>query len=379
MKIRKKSFFPTLALLLILAGCQLDAPSITDPEYTLSGERITSEDQTAPSGAESSAPASEDLPPREGMTRSRLTNEWVDEKVAATRPIAVMIPNESRAVPHYNLSKASVLYEAKVEGSMTRMMAIFEDWQKLNKIGNVRSIRSYFVFWAMEWDSIIVHFGGPYFVYDVLNQDGVDNIDGTYDSIVFFRTTDREMPHNAYASGPGILESAKRSSFSLEYRGVTEEDHFHFADPDAPNTLSQYGEKAQDATYVDMTAAYPLTRCYFDYNDQDHLYYRSQYLSGSTDGPHVDGYTDKQLSFSNLIVQYVKQEDIGNGYLAMQCHDVTRDGWFFTMGKGIHVTWQKTQDYGATRYFDDAGNEVTFNTGKTMILIIRDGDKFTFR
>ncbi len=30
--------------------------------------------------------------PAEGMVRSRLTNEWVDADVAATRPIAVMIP-----------------------------------------------------------------------------------------------------------------------------------------------------------------------------------------------------------------------------------------------------------------------------------------------
>lgn len=33
--------------------------------------------------------------PAEGMVRSRLTNEWVDADVAATRPIAVMIPNEA--------------------------------------------------------------------------------------------------------------------------------------------------------------------------------------------------------------------------------------------------------------------------------------------
>ena len=38
-------------------------------------------------------------PPAEGMVRSRLTNEWVDADVAATRPIAVMIPNEASAIP----------------------------------------------------------------------------------------------------------------------------------------------------------------------------------------------------------------------------------------------------------------------------------------
>ena len=64
------------------------------------------------------------------------------------------------------------------------------------------------------------------------------------------------------------------------------------------------------------------------------------------------------------------------GYLAFQCHDTTRDGWFFTNGKGIHVNWEKTSDYGATRYYDDAGNEIELNTGKTMVCIVEDGDSF---
>ena len=66
------------------------------------------------------------------------------------------------------------------------------------------------------------------------------------------------------------------------------------------------------------------------------------------------------------------------GYLVMQCHDDTRDGWFFTNGKGIHVKWAKESDYGATRYYDDAGNEITLNTGKTMICIVNERDSFTF-
>ena len=39
----------------------------------------------------------EDVPPEEGMVRSRITNEWVDEEVNNTRPITVMIPNTKTA------------------------------------------------------------------------------------------------------------------------------------------------------------------------------------------------------------------------------------------------------------------------------------------
>ena len=376
MKTRKKLLFTLFIVLLALAGCEFGDTDM-DPDHRLSGEAISSDD---PSDPEGTSPIINDplLPPRDGMVRSILTNEWIDEEIAEARPIAVIIPNESRAQPHYNLSKASIVYEAKVEGSMTRLMAIYENWQHLEKIGNVRSIRRYFAYWAFEWDPIIVHYGGPYFAYEVLDTDTTENVDGTQDTSAFFRTTDREAPHNAYTSGPGIISSIKQHGYSMNYRGLTMDHHFTFASGQ-PNDLSQYGESAETATYVDMTGAYPLTRCYFNYDPESELYYRFQYLSGSNDGPHVDGATGEQLSFSNLIVQRVKQETMENGYLVMQCHDTTKDGWFFTKGKGIHVTWQKTGDYEPTQYFDDDGNEIQLNTGKTMILIIKDTDQFTFR
>ena len=40
------------------------------------------------------------------------------------------------------------------------------------------------------------------------------------------------------------------------------------------------------------------------------------------------------------------------------------------------MNWKKTSDYGATRYYDDAGNEIELNTGKTMVCIVEDGDSF---
>ena len=118
-------------------------------------------------------------PPAEGMVRSRLTNEWVDADVAATRPIAVMIPNEASAIPQYSLSDASIIYEANVENRMTRMMAIYEDWQNLDKIGNIRSLRDYYAYWAFEWDAFIVHFGGPFFINELLAQPDTQDVDGT--------------------------------------------------------------------------------------------------------------------------------------------------------------------------------------------------------
>lgn len=321
------------------------------------------------------------VPPQEGMVHSRLTNEWVDESVANTRPIAVMTPNEHNAQPHYGLSIASVIYEANVEGRMTRLLAIYEDWENLEKIGNVRSLRTYYAYWAFEWDAFIIHIGHPFYVDDLIAAPDTQTINESNnpDSVAFYRDETRQRPHNAFVTGQKILDAVNRKGYSLEYRGLTDSSHFRFASASNQNTLEQYGTDAKSAVYIDMSGCYPLTRCYFDYNPEDGLYYRSQYLSGGTDGPHIDAMTGEQLTFKNILVQNVKAWDLGDGYLAFQCADNTEDGWYFTNGKGIHVTWEKSSDYGSTKYYDDFGNEIILNTGKTMICIVQSGDNFTFR
>lgn len=381
---RIKLWLLTAAVAVVLTACGSEEgakdPVIVEPsaipiESGTQQESNQESQETTPTG-----PIDDTLPPAEGMVRSRLTNEWVDADVANTRPIAVMTPNESAALPHYNLSQASVIYEANVEGRMTRMLALYENWEDLDKIGNIRSLRLYYGYWGVEWDAYIVHFGGPFFVNDFLAQKNVQDIDGNSgsDDAAFFRSNDRKKPHNAYATGEGLKKVIEKKGYDLSYRGLADENHYQFTSKAEPNTLSQYSD-AKDATYIDMSSCYPLTRCYFEYNENDGLYYRSQHLSGSSDGPHIDAVNGEQLTFSNIIVQYTKHEELGEGYLAFQCHDTTRDGWFFTNGKGIHVNWKKTSDFGATRYYDDNGKEITLNTGKTMVLIVEDGDTFTFK
>ena len=369
------------ALAVLCCGCAEalpDSPIIIDSQ---AGTPSASPDSTSTDNGQSIVTEDDTLPPHSGMVRSYLTNEWIEPEVAEKRPVAVMIPNEASAIPHYNLSEASVLYEANVEGRMTRMMAIFEDWESLNKIGNVRSLRNYYAYWAFEWDAYIVHIGGPLFINDLIDEETTDSIDENdwEGNLAFFRTGDRSTPHNAYVSGSGLAKAINKYGYSQTDRGLRDSYHYNFAGKAVPNTLQQYGENAMDAVYIDMSGCYPLTRCYFEYNEEDGLYYRSQHLVGGTDGPHTDGATGKQLSFKNILVQNVSYEEIGEGYLAFQVHDNTMDGWYFTNGKGIHVNWEKSSDYGATRYYDDAGNEIVMNTGKTMVCIVEKGDNFTFR
>lgn len=374
MKRIQVALFAAAASAMVFTGCgESDAP-VSGTDVIV--ETIASETETETS--ETSVEIIElDEAPAEGMVRSKLTNEWIDEALYDQRPIAVMIPNESSAVPHYGLSEASILYECNVEGSMTRMMAIFDDYESLEKIGNIRSLRDYYAYWAFEWDAVICHFGGPYYIDDVIAKSTTDHLDGTALSDPYFRTSDRKAPHNAYANGTLIKGMMENKKIQTTDRGLADETHYNFTTPNNPNTLTQYSS-AEDASYVNMTGCYPVTRCYFEYNAADGLYYRSQYLSGSSDGPHIDGANGEQLTFSNLLIQscdYAVRDQ--KGYLWFSTVD-SGDAWFITQGKLIKCTWKKDSEFAATRYYDESGNEITLNTGKTMVMIIENGTMFDY-
>lgn len=305
--------------------------------------------------------------------RSILTNEVVDSSITSLRPIAVMIPNNESALPHYNVSKAGVLYECNVEYNITRLMAIIEDWQNLERIGNVRSTRDYYVYWAQEWDPLLVHYGNIWYADEILARDDVHNINGvTDDGTAFYRVTDenRIFEQTAYTSGQGIMKAATKLGYSLYHDEDASKQHFFFASDTQPQRLADY-EESFNVTKLDLKNVYTVDKPWFEYNADDELYYRYEY-----NGPHMDAATNEQLSFKNIIIQFTYYEKRPDGqYLIYQCHDTTQDGYYLTNGKAIHITWKKLGEFGNTMYFDDSGKNLNINEGKTMICIVQEGDK----
>ncbi len=352
------------------------------PEETTVEEQQPEETEAEPEPEEE--PVEEvvdnEQPPREGMVRSSMTNEWIDAELAERRPLAVMYPINKQAQPQYGLDRVEVFYEIMEEGDMSRQMAIMEDWSDLGRIGNIRSIRDYFVYAGLEWDPVFIHFGGPeLYVKSILTREDVDNINGVGGGMgpdygAYYRVpAGSTSEHTAYTDGQHVLDAIDRAGFSKNHRSqYWEPNHFQFVNASNPNTLEQYSN-AVAATEIDMTKAFPVTQSALTYNESDHKYYKRLYGNAQ-----CDAVTGTQLAFDNVIIQntyYERRDD--HGYLAFQMHDTTRDGYFITRGKMIHVTWRKEGDYKPTRYFDDNGNEIKLNTGKTMIFVVRLGDSFT--
>lgn len=351
------------ATILLCIGCGKKEKA-ADPA---SSEVATVEEtETEPVEEETEAVTVEESSPA-GKVRNPITNEWIDQSLENQRPISVMYNNVQAALPQANISKADLIYECNVEGSLTRLMCVFKDWKSLEKIGPVRSCRDYYVYWALEWDSIYCHFGGPeLYVKNILSRSDVNHLDGiALDGSTFFRTTDRKAPHNAYTSGEGVAKSLAQYGYSETYTQNYQGQHFQFSADNAPVTL----DNGIAATTVQP--GYKINKPVFTYNATDGLYYREQYGQ-----PHVDQVTGQQIAVKNIILQntYYEVRD-AKGYLAFRDADKGKSGYYITNGKAIPITWEKNGDYDSTTYYDQSGNEITLNTGKTFICIIEDGEE----
>jgi len=113
------------------------------------------------------------------------------------RTLAIVIDNVGTAIPQASLNEAMIVYEATVEGGLTRFLAIYKD-PKVETIGPTRSARPYFIDYALENDSIFVHFGGSPKALSEVQSLRINNVNGIDDpGKVFWRTNKKTAPHNA--------------------------------------------------------------------------------------------------------------------------------------------------------------------------------------
>lgn len=308
-----------------------------------------------------------------GMVRSFLTGKLVPESIGRTKAISVMFNNIQDALPQSGISNAEIVYESPVEGGITRLMGILEDYQDVERIGSVRSCRNYYVYFAREFNTYYLHFGQAVYALDLLNLDSTLNLSGleSEGEIVYYRSDDFASPHNVFTNydmiWDGIDYMNYPTTYSDEYLGTN--GHYLFAADDAPVTLDQ----GLDAAVV--VPGYSYNNAYFVYDAETAKYTRYQY--GDTQ---IDYLTGNALKYDNIIFQYCDWTAFDeNGYLNI---DVLSggNGKYITRGKTIDVTWKKdtvntedpfaNENFGVTHYYDTDGNEITLNQGKTWVCIV---------
>jgi hypothetical protein len=293
----------------------------------------------------------------DGRVRSYLTGLWVDAAIGERRPLAIMMSNDKEAAPQYGMNHAGVIYEAPVEAGMNRFMSLIEDFDELERIGSVRSCRTYYTYFARQFEAIYAHFGQSTFAKPYLaNVDNLNGIEGKGSS-AYYRSTDKKSPHNAYASGEKILDAIDKMGYSLDYpEGYG--GNFRFARDvislaDAPGAVEAYK----------VTPGYVYNKPWFEYNEAEYLYYRFQYGKA-----HLGD--EGQLAVTNILLLYCPYAHYATtAYLNINVHG-DNYGYYVTRGAAVPIHWIKDTEFGVTRYYDGDGEEIILNQGKTWICII---------
>ena len=343
--------------------------SASDDEFSTEDEVTVAAEETVEEEEEEDEEDEEEEVAPEGMYRSELTNEWISEDIKDQRPIAVMVDNESTALYHYGLSQADIVYEmmnSTANGYITRFMALFKDYESIDMIGSIRSTRPTNLMIAPEWNAIVCHDGGPVYINTYLANDYVDNFSGGFTRV----SNGKSYEFTEYICDDDMEQKFANSSVDKEYNEYAPtEDHFQFASESNPVVLSEVYSSAISATYIDLPFDHNGSELQYDEESGTYLYY--EYGKA-----HIDpGNNNTQLAFTNVILQEMSYSQLdSNGYMVWNCLDESWQytGYYITGGEAIEIHWTKHSDTDRTIYYDENGEEITINTGKTYIAFVAD-------
>ncbi len=294
------------------------------------------------------------------MYRSELTNEWISQAIQNQRPVAIMVDNEKTALNHYGLTQADIVYEmmnSTANDEVTRLMCIVKDWGSITRFGSIRSVRPTNFMIAPEYNAVLIHDGGPFYINDYLANPWVNNLSGGFARI----DNGKAREFTEYVTTGEIASRMKAKGYSTDYNSYYQGQQWQFADG---ANLGGYGD-AFGCSQVDLP--FPHNASQLDYDAASNTYLYSEYGRA-----HVDPQNgNKQLAFTNVIVQCADLTQLdANGYMQFNVQNASGSGYYITGGMAIPVTWSKASATEPTTFYDSNGAEITLNTGKTYIALV---------
>lgn len=280
------------------------------------------------------------------------------------RVYAVMIDNSVDAWPPSGVDQAFLVIEAPVEASIPRLEAFFEAGTEVDKIGPVRSARPYFVDWADEFDALYAHVGGSNDALELISSRGTFDLNEFSHGNSYWRSSDRSAPHNAYTStellAAAVLKAEERDRASDVLYGT-----WSFKDA----ALSSSANDQSSAIEVRFNS--DLYAVDWTYDAQTGTYLRSQ---GGRESVTEGGV---RLSASNVAVVVTDVEVLD----AVGRREIRTTGtgtaWLLQDGVTREVTWKKPSVTERLAFYDEAGNEIEMNAGKTWIEVVPDESDVT--
>jgi len=290
---------------------------------------------------------------------SNLDGVKYKKDIANRHPIAIMVENHPDARPQVGLDKASIIYEAEAEGGITRFMPIYGP-EDADKVGPVRSARTYFLDWALEYNAFYAHCGGNSDALEIIPQIGIKDLDQfSYGTQAYWRESeDKAIEHTLYTDTNKLREIAKSNGWetstsdfrALKFKTDIKEEN-----------------RPQSQT-VNVNFSGPLYNVQWIYDKKDNNYSR---MMGGVN--HNDRITGQQLKTKNIIVQEVPRSliEYANGDTGWKMQTVGEgNAYIFLDGKKIDAKWKKENRNSRTIFYDPNGNEIELNPGVTWYEIL---------
>lgn len=312
------------------------------------------------------------------------------ERSTNSRPVAVMVNNiansqRQNARPQRGIGSADLLIEAKVEGGITRLCAVFSDADSIPEVGPLRSGRDQFLQLLVPWNILYYHDGESIFCtqfihvynYSGLNIGGKNYFNTPVHPHVAHRIKRNEnvaYEHTEFTSAKEIRQAAADAGIGLTY--PYEGTFFRFADyrTDAVNDLAD--APSARSILITHSASYKTS---FAYNSWNRNYKMSMYSSRTKKfEAAVDELTGKPLTFANVVICFANI-----AAYAGDSHDVQEvqyveggQAYLFTSGGVQMGRWEKGHPTHPIRLYTDAGEEMTLNRGKTYFALV-DNDEWS--
>lgn len=154
---------------------------------------------------------------RECVKERALDGVYISRWEKELYPVAVVIDNKHEARPWAGLSYAGLVFEAPVEGGITRFMAVYSSAREIEKIGPVRSVRPYYVDWALGLGALIAHCGGSPQALSIISSDAELrelDLDQFSNGFYYWRSGDRIAPHNLYTSSDRLSRARNKKEIT---------------------------------------------------------------------------------------------------------------------------------------------------------------------
>lgn len=320
------------------------------------------------------------------------------------RPLFIMIENHEEARPQSGMSKADVVYEAVAEGGITRFGTLFycDAVARDNTVGPVRSARTYFLDFASEYGEtpLYVHVGGAHCdsetsegclngaKADALGQIGNYGWEAENDlnqfSIgypTFWRDYERightvATEHTMYSTTEKLWALAKKRSWTnKDPDGTDWQTNFEPWSFKEEEKEDKRGEvNSVEFNFWENKDDYKVK---WEYDKTANLYKRL-----NAGQPHNDLNTDLQIEVKNVVVQFMKESAANDGYPGNihLLYGTIGEGTalVFQDGQALKAKWVKKTRTDRTKFYNQAGREITFNPGKVWVEIVPTGTDISY-